>query len=70
MLFKTHCERFFDMDQPPVQLADRIDQSGLRVQTETPFSPEVRPGAPSRIKLSMPILKSVENLSDKELFVR
>ena len=69
-LFKTPLERFIDRDQPLVLLADRIDWDGLEARVETRFSPEGRPGVPSRFMLGMFPLKSVENLSDEELFAR
>lgn len=69
-LFKTPLERFIDMEQPLVQLADRIDWDRLDALTVARFSAEGRPGVPSRFMLGMLILKSVENLSDEELFAR
>jgi IS5 family transposase len=69
-LFKTPLERFIDIDQPLVLLADRIDWDGLASKVEVQFSNEGRPGVPSRFMLGMLILKSVENLSDEELFAR
>lgn len=69
-LFKTPLERFIDMDQPLVLLADRIDWDGLASKAEVQFSKEGRPGVPSRFMLGMLMLKSVENLSDEDLFAR
>ena len=69
-LFKTSLERFIDGDQPLVLLADRIDWDGLGERVEKRFSEEGRPGVPSRFMLGMLVLKSIENLSDEELFGR
>ena len=69
-LFKTPLERFIDMDQPLVLLADRIDWGGLASKVEVQFSKAGRPGVPSRFMLGMLMLRSVENLSDEDLFAR
>ena len=69
-LFKTPFERFIDRDQPLVLLPDRIDWDGLGARVETRFSEEGRPGVPSQFMVGMRVLKSVENLSDEELFAR
>lgn len=69
-LFKTPLSRFIDVDQPLVQLADRIDWSRLETKIEVQFSAKGRPGVPMRFMLGMLILKSVENLSDEDLFAR
>jgi IS5 family transposase len=69
-LFKTPLERFIDRDQPLVLLADRIDWDGLASKVAVYFSKEGRPAVPARFMLGMLILKSMENLSDEELFTR
>ena len=69
-LFKTPLERFIDLEQPLVLLADRIDWIGLEAKVEVHFRKEGRPGVPVRFMLGMLVLKSVENLSDEELFAR
>ena len=69
-LFKTPLARFIDMDQPLVLLADRIDWDGLASKVAVYFSKEGRPAVPARFMLGMLILKSMENLSDEELFTR
>ena len=69
-LLKPPLERFIDMDQPLVLLADRIDWDWLASKVEVPFSKEGRLGVPSRFMLGMLMLKSVENLSDEDLFAR
>lgn len=69
-LFKTPLKRFIDREQPLVLLADRIDWTGLEAKVEVYFRKEGRPGVPARFMLGMLVLKSVENLSDEELFAR
>jgi len=69
-LFKTPLERFINRDQPLVLLADQIDWDRLGARVETRFSQEGRPGVPSRFMLGMLLLKSIENLSDEDLFAR
>jgi len=69
-LFKTPLDRFIDMSHPLVQLADRIDWTGLDALVERRFGTRGRPGVPSRFMLGMMMLKSIENLSDENLFAR
>lgn len=70
VLFKTPLEYFIDKKQPLVILADKIDWLHLESLIADRFSIEGRPATPSRFVLGMLILKSVENLSDEQLWSR
>lgn len=69
-LFKIPLERFVNMNDPLVQLANRIDWDGLEAKIASRFSEEGRPAVPAHFMLGMLILKSVDNLSDDALFTR
>ena len=58
------------MNDPLVQLGHRIDWDGLEAKIAPRFSEEGRPAVPAGFMPGMPILKSVETLSDDALFTR
>ena len=59
--FKTSLKQFVNMNDPPVQPGSK---------NAPRFSGEGRPAVPARFMPGMPILKSVEILSDDVLFTR
>ena len=60
-------ERFIDVGDPLVALADRIDWDGLDEVVAERFA---EAGWPGRFMAGMLILKTVENLSDEALWAR
>ena len=69
-LFKVPLAHFLDMDQPLIKLADQINWDHLDAVVAEHFVNKGRPATPTRFMLGMMILKSVENLSDEQIYAR